>query len=260
MTCRDVEARLSAYLDGELDATASSALRGHLRTCAACNAVAEDHAKIAGALAGLHEQPIEPPAALWDGVLARLGEAEKADAQRSRWSLAARSLWQRLRWQLLPVTAVAAAAVVAVVWWSQHDRAPSTVADAPILRAPIAPELAPPEALPPEPTPDVVPEPKVDVETSLAAEALRIDALYTEVVAELTAEALVERATWPASQQRAFDAQITRLRAAVSARPLVTAPLDPDGDGGTEARERAWQKLAAYLQRAVLGELIAEAR
>lgn len=259
MTCGDVEARLTAYLDGELDATTSSALRGHLRTCDACKQLSEDHARIAGALAELHERPVDPPAALWDGVLARLGEAEKADARRSRWSLALASLWARLRPQLLPVTAVAAAAVVALVWWSQRDRA-RTETHAAAAHQPMPTDLAPPTPLPDPPAPPPPAPKRVDVETALAAEALRIDAAYTDVVAELTAEALDERAAWPAPRQRAFDAELVRLRTAITGHPLVTAPLDPDGDDAAERRERAWQRLVSYLQRAVLGDLVAEAR
>lgn len=263
MTCGDIEARLTAYLDGELDATTSSALRGHLRTCPACNQLAEDHARVAGALAALHDRPLDPPPALWDGVLARLAEAEKVDAKRSWWSLVVQRAWQGLRPQLLPVTAVAAAAVVALVWWSRHD-APRGATRAeivpPIAEDPVGPELAPPAL------PDPVPElPKADVEAALANEAHRIDALYADVVADLTTDALDERTTWPAPRQRAFDAELVRLRAAVQARPLVTdAPvlgLDPDGDYGVrEARERAWQRLVTFLQRAAVGDLLAEAR
>lgn len=71
MNCRSVSDRLTAYLDGELDHAAASAVRGHLRLCESCRLAAEDHAKIRDTLGDL-ERP-EPPTALWDGVLERLG-------------------------------------------------------------------------------------------------------------------------------------------------------------------------------------------
>ena len=39
MNCREVEARLGAYLDGELDASERAAVGAHLKTCAGCTAV-----------------------------------------------------------------------------------------------------------------------------------------------------------------------------------------------------------------------------
>ncbi len=259
MICRDVEERITAYLDGELDATTSSALRGHLRTCAACKAMSEDHARIAGTLAAMHDQPLDPSAQLWDRVLSRVAEAEEADAKQSRWTLSARSLWQRLQQHLVAVTAVGAAAVLVLVWWSRQDRDASRddgLAELTprIADAPPAPDVAPPVPTPPRP-------PAIDVETALVTEAQRIDALYADVVEDLTTDALDERATWPAPRQHKFDAELTKLRAAVHARPLFLAPLDPDGDHGAgEARERAWQALVKFLQRAAVGDLVAEAR
>lgn len=35
-TCRDILARITAYLDGELDATACSSIEAHCRVCDGC--------------------------------------------------------------------------------------------------------------------------------------------------------------------------------------------------------------------------------
>ncbi len=91
MTCRDVDALVTRHVDGELDDARASALRGHLRSCAACRARVEDEALLRDSAADL--APIDPPAELWDGIQARLAEAEVADAGRSRAWL----WWQRLR-------------------------------------------------------------------------------------------------------------------------------------------------------------------
>ena len=261
MRCAEVEARLTAYLDGELDATTSGALRGHLRGCAACAAAAEEHARLVGALARL--EAAEPPAAMWDGVLAKLAEAEGADARRGRLALLGRRVWERLRPQLLPVTAVVATAAVALVWVA---RDPGSGADA---TAPAAPVVAvePVEPVAAEPAPARAA--RVDVEVAIAAEVERIDRLYAATVEELLEVAGEERAAWSAPAQRAFDAELARLRGAVAARPLVLEPpAGPDildafdaaeaAAAAREARERAWQRLVRFLQRAALGELVAE--
>ena len=248
MNCRDVEPRITAYLEGELDATTSSALRGHLRGCEACRALAEDHARIAGVLAEL--PPAEPPAALWDGVMQRVAEAEAADARRSRLAIFGARIWERLRPQLVPALALGAAAGVAAVWLATR-RGEETPAVRPVAMPVTAPEVAPP--------------PGEDVEVALGRELERIDRLYATNVDELLAIAGEERATWPAARQGAYDAELARLRSAVAAVPLAVAPAagaDPfeaaeAAAAAREARERAWQSLVRFLQRAALGEAIA---
>jgi hypothetical protein len=259
MTCRDVEARITAYLDGDLDATTSSALRGHLRGCAACRVLAEDHSRIAGMLAGL--PPADPPAAMWEGVMAKVAEAEQADARRSRWAIFGARLWERLRPQLVPALAIGAAATVAAVWLTTRgqggvDGEPPTRARAPVPGMEIAKE------------PPIAPAaPVEDIEVVIEREILRIDALYASNVAELLELAGEERATWPAARQRAYDAELARLRSAVAAVPLRSRPSASDGDpfeaaeaaaAARETRERAWQALVAFLQRAATGDLVAE--
>jgi len=258
MNCRDVAAGITAYLDGELDATTSSALRGHLRTCAACRTLADDHARIAGALAAL--PPAEPPAALWQGVQARLAAAEAADARRSGLGLRLRgavTAWgSRLRANVLPVTAVAAAAVVGAVWLARHRAS-----------TPLEPSLAITMPAPVEirdaPAP---PSPGEDIETALDREQARVDHLYAQTVAELLEDAVDERATWPAPRQRSFDAELARLQGDVVARPANPAvPAGADAfdsaealAAAREARERAWQRLVRFLQHAALGDMVAE--
>lgn len=269
MNCRDVEARITAYLDGELDATTSSALRGHLRGCDACRVLAEDHAKIAGALAQL--PPAEPPAAMWDGVMVKVAEAEAADAKRSRLAIFGARVWERLRPQLVPALALGAAAAVAAVWLATRDDDspdPQQVSQDGVVIPP-TPEgpIAPPPA----------PAPVEDIEIVIDREIQRIDSLYATNVEELIGIAGEERATWPAPRQRAYDAELARLRSAVAAVPLAGgspahrtvragSPTAADGDtfdaveaaaAAREVRERAWQRLVAFLQRAATGEMVA---
>src|SRR5438067_6919520 len=79
MTCNDMRAKLTAYLDGELEDDRGSAVRGHLRGCQACRDAARDEAALRDGLRAL--PPVDPPASLWAGVQARLARAEVADAE-----------------------------------------------------------------------------------------------------------------------------------------------------------------------------------
>ena len=115
-----------------------------------------------------------------------------------------------------------------------------------------------------------------DIEIVVDREIQRIDSLYATNVEELIAIAGEERAAWAAPRQRAYDAELARLRSAVAAVPLApgsparrTARADStaaDGDtfdaveaaaAAREVRERAWQRLVAFLQRAATGEMVA---
>jgi len=254
MNCRDVEAKVTAYLDGELDATTSSALRGHLRTCTGCRALAEDHARIAGALAGL--PPAEPGPAMWNGVLARLAEAEATDAKRSGVVLWLHGTFDKLRAHVLPLTAVAAAAVVAIVWFARHQ------ASTPSVNPELAIHHAPPAVVKDAP---VAPSPREDIEATIARETARVDRIYAKTAAELLEDAADERATWAPPRQRVFDAELARLQAQVIATeaPPSVAQLDAFDRAealaaAREARERAWQRLIRFLQDAALGGMVAE--
>lgn len=235
MTCERVRAQLTAYLDGDLDEPSASSLRGHLRLCEACRAEADQHARVVDALASL--APPEPPSAMWDGVKARLGAAEIEDAKRSRLAL----WWARVRPQLVPGLVLAGAAAVAALWIS-HRREAAPVDDvavtppAPVHRD-VAPAPAPPHAAPAAP---------VDVSAELADDDVRADASYRAAADELIAIAADSKADWSAQQAKSFDARVAALRTAAE-HAAIGLP-----------RERAWQALIDYVQRAVVGVRVAE--
>ena len=81
--CGQFRSQLTSYLEGELEGDRGSAVRGHLRTCEACRAVAGDEAVLRDGLRAL--QPIDPPASLWAGVQARLAADEVAESKKPAW-------------------------------------------------------------------------------------------------------------------------------------------------------------------------------
>jgi hypothetical protein len=220
--------QLTAYLDGELDPTTASAVRGHLRLCETCRVAAEDHAAIRDQLAEL--QRPEPPPAVWDGVLARLGEAEIADARRSRWS----RVLDRLRPHLVPAglaTAACAAAVLVMHLRSGGDASPQPVAVAP----------APAPAPAPVPVPDRAPVPPAvtrDATLELADEAARIDERFRQTTATLL----------PIARDQLRGAALARFDRDVAA---LEAKVVRAADGAE--RDRAWHTLIGFLERAALG-------
>lgn len=237
MNCRSATEKLSAYLDGELDATTSSAVRGHLRLCDTCRLAAEDHAAIRDRLAELARP--EPPPAVWEGVLARLGEAEIADARRSRWSL----IFERIRPHLVPAglaTAACAGAVLFMHLRDDGDRArPAAVARDEAVTPPVAPPDHDQVAVPaPVPRPPVT----RDATAELADEAARIDARFRTTTAELLPLARAEL-------QGAARARFNREVAALEAKVVRAA--------AGAARDRAWHDLLGFLERAALGERLA---
>jgi len=242
VNCTSVTGQLTAYLDGELDTATASAVRGHLRTCAACRGAAEDHAVIRDSLAGL-DRPEAPPA-VWDGVMARLGEAEIADSRRSRWSVWLDRFDRSFRPHLVPAGLAAATCAVVVLviqLRGDEDRSASQRAAAAGLhdRSAAMGNPASPGNDAVAPAPVAPRRPTVDGSIELAAEAARIDERFRRTAAELLPLA---RAEQRGAAVRRFDRDVASLEAAV-----VRAEAG-------KAREHAWHALVSFLERAALGE------
>lgn len=233
-----MRARLTAYLDGELEGDRGSAVRGHLRGCAACRQAALDEAALRDGLRAL--PPVDPPPSLWAGVQARLAAAEVADAERPAWRRALARWAPQLRLGLAGV-ALAAAALL-LVWHTRHH-APAEPATPAVASRVTPPPAAP---VPPAPAPAPAPAaPAADVSAELAAAPAAETASYAEAAAELMKLADDERAHWSEDRRQAFDARVTELR------HQIAAARDE------RPRQRAYRALIRYLQRAAIRDDVA---
>ena len=227
MSCDDIRPQLTAYLDGELADDRGSAIRGHLRGCAACRDAARDEAAIRDGLRDL--PPVDPPASLWSGVQARLAAAEVADAERPRWRRvlaqighAPEAAMRGLRWLVVPrsagsriaLGALVASTAVVLAYWRTHSEV-----DGPTLTQVFDETIHKVESVAlqhvaPQPTPVPTYD---DVTEDLAADNARANARYQDAIEENEAYAKEARAHWAADRQQQFDAQVAKFHAEINA-------------------------------------------
>lgn len=239
MSCSDIQSRLTAYLEGELDADRGSVVRGHLRACEACRGVARDEAALRDGLRAL--PPVDPPPSLWAGVQAQLAAAEVADAERPAWKRAL-ARWAP-RAPTFAAGGLALAAATAILYWRVHR---TRVVEAPPAPPVVATRGVPAPAPAPRPDPAIAPSaPGDDVTADLAHDAERRSASYAQAADELIALATEARAQWSDDRKLAFDARLVELRGAV----------DHVAEG--RPRQRAWRELIRYLQGAVIRDDVA---
>lgn len=241
-SCDGVRARLTAYLDGDLDPERGTLVRGHLRTCDACRQIAADEAALRDGLRAL--PTVDPPPSLWANVQARLAEVEVAESQRPAWRrMLAR--WMPSPQRLALGGAVAAAAVTLTVWRvSSRDAEPVAprIADHP---SPAIESSATPAPAPRPPTP-----PSADDATAeLLAEPARITATYEATANELLALAADARPGWTDAAKATFDARIADFQ-----RALTASAVDE------RMRHRTYRAMIRYVQNAVVRDEIVVAR
>ena len=131
----DTIERLSALLDGELDAKTRREVEEHLAACAECRGAADDLGRIRAAA---REMPPAPPSHdLWPAIAARLGESEQAAAPAGGVSVTPAaelgssdpSWWRRrlvLSWpQALGAAAAVALVTVATAFWVTRGPEPA---------------------------------------------------------------------------------------------------------------------------------------
>ncbi|MGE0548212.1 MAG: anti-sigma factor [Kofleriaceae bacterium] len=230
MKCEQIQRELTAYLEGELEGARGSHVRGHLRGCESCRAVASSEAAVRDGLRSL--PPVDPPPSLWSGIQAQLATAEVADAQRPAWRRAfARWAPAFAPFGRFAIGGLVAAGVVAVVWWRSDRTAEPVVA------------MRPAQVTPPTPVPTS--PPGEDVTADLAAEAAANTAAYAKSADELLAIAHEVRAGWPAERQASFDSNVAALQRAVS------------GAAEGRPRQKALRALIRYLDRAAARDEVA---
>jgi hypothetical protein len=236
MKCESVREKLTAYLDGELEGERGSAVRGHLRSCDACRAIASDEAALRDGLRSL--PPLDPPPSMWAGVQQRLAAEEIKDAERPAWGRAL--AWLRPHAPHFAFGGVAVgAAIVLIAMRMQRDDEPTK--PAPIVD--VRPQKAAPERVD---SPDcTLTGDGGDVTQVLAAEPAKVTACYAQTARELLELAAEARGEWPADRQQDFDLQLASLE-----QRVVQATEE-------RPRQNAYRKLIRYLQRAVVRDDVA---
>lgn len=240
MTCERVQAQLTSYLDGELG-DAGTVIRGHLRTCEACRAIAADEAVLRDGLRSL--PPVDPPASLWAGVQAQLAAEEVAESKRPAWRRAL-ARWQRF----IPAPRVAiggtlfAAAAVLVIYWKTRAPDVDVVGNDPIVVVP-PPKFAPeapkqPVKVAARPNCKTVADAS-DVTEDIALDGQRQLVAYDCAIQELLTEAANVRGEWSDTQRSQFDDQVKSMRDAIASA----------ADG--KPKQRATRAMVSYLQGAV---------
>jgi len=230
VTCDDVRPQLTAYLDGELEGDRGSAVRGHLRGCAACRTASNDEAALRDGLRAL--PTLDAPSGMWAKIQTQLADAEIADSEKPRWRRVL-ARWSPQHW-VTPRLALASGALAVIfcvsAWRYTHrdHELPQTA-----LVLPQLPTLPAPATN------------NGDVATEIAALPKTTSDSYAAAADELVKLATESRASWSDSQQKQFDAKVAELQ-----HDIATA------DEG-RPRQRAYRTLIRYLQRAATRDEVA---
>lgn len=141
MECRNIQEKLSAYIDNLLPAREKTAFDEHLKSCSECTAALADLRKTLECLSAL--DPVEPPTWMAQKIMTRV----RSDARTKR------SLFRKLFYPLhikLPIEAVATVLVVGLALYIYRDIGPEVkLAKTPVEEA--APQVAPKDISPPSP-------------------------------------------------------------------------------------------------------------
>ena len=214
MVCRDTQALLNAFHDGELPAADRARVEEHLRGCPECGALLADLARADRAAGGP-----DPGPAYWDRFNARVMDRveREADGPGVR-VLRPKGGWMReqLRY-LVPAAAAAALVVVIVHYGGMRPGAPTPAVPSAVSK--------------PEP------EPRGTKENGGAAVARRLPppALTEERSASVTREErdrLADRSPPEGSEEASRDRAAAAPAATAPSPPPMTFRRAPDGQGG----------------------------
>ncbi|MCX5745646.1 MAG: zf-HC2 domain-containing protein [Proteobacteria bacterium] len=240
MSCEAVRARLTAYLDGELEGDRGTVVRGHLRECAACRTISEQEATLRDGLRAL--PTLDPPPSLWAGVQAQLAAAEVAQSRQPGWrrAVARAQQWSRDNFTRLVVGggAIAAFAGVTMYLRAHHEPDPNAAVSGTEPRAPVA-------SLPP-PTPAATTDrPPPDVAADIADEPRQVAGEYEVAANEVLALADAARPGWSDAQRTIYDTRLATLRAEIASAADVRGV------------QRGWRALIRFAQVSVAREPVA---
>lgn len=234
MRCRDAQKLSSDYLDGELAPDASAAVRGHLRTCTACELYFAQEAELIEAAASL--ATLEPPDSIWEGIQARIASAEVQDAKGG-----VLRRWLRRRSRPIALTGaavlVAAAALIIASPWKHQPR--SQRADSRSQMETGKHSL--------EPT----------FEEERAAQLAESDRHYIESIAELRELVEEDRSAWGADEAEAIDAQLASFhRTAIGQRLNLSGGEDASSPDtmGRATLYAGYRAEIAFLQSTLAGD------
>lgn len=216
-------ARLSDYLDGDLDASDAHEMEGHLAECATCRAVLADLEDIVERAAALGD--IQPARDLWPDIVGTLRAARGRSAPAQVIPFPGDAEVRRRRGTFLTVPQMAAASVVlialsaAATWWAGMggvvQGTPAVAADG----APVA--LVSDLARPPE---------------ALARELSGLEGVFAQVRDSLDAGTVLILEKNLGVIQRAIDESVRALA------------VDPANTFLRDHLERAYREKASFLR------------
>tara|TARA_R110002073_G_scaffold103664_3_gene234677 strand:- start:48892 stop:49623 length:732 start_codon:yes stop_codon:yes gene_type:complete len=236
LQCNEAQGKSSAYLDGELSDEQSSAVRGHLRQCQACEVLFEQESAFIDFAANL--EPLEPPDRVWEQISKRIAEEEIADSKEPSWRrwLAER----RLAMGVVGVSVCAAAAAILVVKTSNSASEQAQLAtsshDAGAVRTAKA---------------------EVTVAGERTQAVSEADANYQQTIAELREMLEEDRTTWTEREAAAVDAALASFRRVAIEQRFELA----DGAVLVASRDPIYANYRAeisFLQSALAGEVPGE--
>ncbi len=247
MRCITVKKHSSAYLDGELDAGQSSAIRGHLRICDTCQECYEAEARLVAAASEL--QPLDPPDHLWQGIVSQIADAEIADSEDAD-RLPVRRAIRRIiptNWRLHAIGASSLAIALALLYVdSGSQKMPEeegVSANEQVVQSVVSKTL--------------VPAPKASTANELYAPQLALaiedaDRDYLQTIADLRTILEEDRSSWTNQEAKTLDAELANFkRIGIGSRLAMS-------DTSVESRDELYahyQLEISFLESALMGEL-----
>ena len=247
MRCITVKKHSSAYLDGDLDAGQSSAIRGHLRTCDACQECYEEEVRLVAAASELQE--LDPPDHLWQGIVAQIADAEIADSEKAD-RLPVRRVIRRVipvNWRLHAIGATSLAIALVVLYFDSGS--PDTPEEDGFSANEQVVQSAVPKAL--------ALAPKAPTKRELYAPQLALaiedaDRDYLQTIADLRTILEEDRSSWTNQEAKALDAELANFnRIGIGTRLAMS-------ESSVESRDELYahyQLEISFLESALMGEL-----